>query len=269
MSEFVLTDENYYTEEADMAYMSVSQFKDFDGMLGRPGCEFRKMKMMAGEWREDPTPPMLVGSYVDAYFEGSLPRFQIEHPEIFNKDGSLSAKFKVAESVIERIKKDDYFMKFMSGEKQTIMKGKIGGVPWKIKMDSYIPDVAIVDLKVVKSIREKCWVRDLGYISFIEFWGYDTQGAVYQEIVRQNTGKKLPFYIAAASKESEPDIEIIQVEQWRLDTALRHVESALPDVLDVKNGKREPNRCNQCDCCKHFKVLEKPIVVEDIVREFS
>lgn len=51
------------------------------------------------------------------------------------------------------------------------------------------------------------WVRDLGYLDFIRFWGYDTQGAIYQETVRQNTGKRLPFYIAAASKEPTTDIE--------------------------------------------------------------
>ncbi len=266
--EFTLTEENYYTTEADMRYMSVSQFKDFDGMLGRAGCEFRKMKMMSGEWSEQPSTAMLVGSYVDSYFEGSLPQFQMDHRELFNKDGSLKSYYITAETVIDRIKRDDYFMKFISGEKQKIMTGKIGGIPWKIKMDSYLPEVAIVDLKVIQSISQKHWVRDLGYVSFVEYWGYDTQGAVYQEIVRQNTGYKLPFYIAAASKEKEPDIEIIQVEQWRLDTALQHVESSLPYIMQVKNKEREPNRCECCDCCKHFKVLKKPILVGDIVDKF-
>jgi len=265
---YELTEENYYDEESDMRYMSVSQFKDFDGMLGRAGCEFRKMKMMAGEWREEPSTAMLVGSYVDSFFDGSLPQFQMDHPELFNKDGSLKSYYKSAETVIERIQRDEYFMKFMSGEKQKIMTGEIGGIPWKIKMDSYLPGIAITDLKVVKSIREKNWVKDLGYVTFIEYWGYDTQGAVYQEIVRQNTGEKLPFYIAAASKETEPDIEVIQVEQWRLDNALRHVEAALPTIMQVKNGEREPDRCECCDCCKHFKILTKPITVEEIIGKY-
>lgn len=59
------------------------------------------------------------------------------------------------------------------------MTGRLFGAEWKIKMDSYIPDVAIVDLKVMESITKLKWVRDLGYLDFIRYWGYDIQGAVY------------------------------------------------------------------------------------------
>ena len=93
-------------------------------------------------------------------------------------------------------------MKYMAGEKQRIMTGEIGGAKWKIKMDSYIEGVAIVDLKAMASITDLKWVKDIGYLDFVRYWGYDIQGAVYQEIVRQNTGKQLPFYIAAATKEN-------------------------------------------------------------------
>lgn len=73
------------------------------------------------------------------------------------------------------------------------MTGELFGAKWKIKMDSYIPGVAIVDLKVMASITDLKWVKDIGYLDFVRYWGYDIQGAVYQEIVRQNTGEKLPF----------------------------------------------------------------------------
>lgn len=91
------------------------------------------------------------------------------------------------------------------------MTGELFGTKWKIKMDSYIPGIAIVDLKVMASITKLEWVRDIGYLDFVRYWGYDIQGAIYQEIVRQNTGKKLPFYIAGATKESETDIRIIHI----------------------------------------------------------
>jgi len=262
--EFVLTEDNYYGEEADMRYMSVSQFKDFAGSYGRLGCEFQAMMKLKGEWREEPSTAMLVGSYVDAYFEGSLPRFQMDHPELFNKDGSLKSYYKAAETVIQRVTKDEYFMKYMSGEKQKIMVGEIGGVPWKIKMDSYLPGIAIVDLKVMKSITKLEWVKDLGYLDFVRYWGYDIQGAVYQEIVRQNTGEKLPFYIAGATKDAEPDIRIIQITQNYLDEALRVVQHGLPDVLKVKNGEREPHKCELCDCCRHYRKLTRPINIDEL-----
>ena len=86
-------------------------------------------------------------------------------------------------------------MKFMSGKKQVIMTGELFGTKWKVKMDSYIPDIAIVDLKVMASITKLEWVRDIGYLDFVRYWGYDIQGAIYQEIVRQNTGRSYRFIL--------------------------------------------------------------------------
>ena len=155
-------------------------------------------------------------------------------------------------------------MKYMAGEKQRIMTGEIGGAEWKIKMDSYIDGVAIVDLKVMASITDLKWVKDIGYLDFVRYWGYDIQGAVYQEIVRQNTGKRLPFYIAAATKENEPDIRIIQITQNYLDEALQVVKANLPRVLRVKNGEASPDRCDVCDCCRHNRILTHPISINDL-----
>ena len=36
-----LTNENYYGKEANQEYLSVSQYKDFFGSLGKKGCESR------------------------------------------------------------------------------------------------------------------------------------------------------------------------------------------------------------------------------------
>ena len=40
----VLTAENYYSQEANEEYMSVSQFKDFCGTYGKMPCEFTAME---------------------------------------------------------------------------------------------------------------------------------------------------------------------------------------------------------------------------------
>jgi hypothetical protein len=251
-----------------MEYMSVSQFKNFAGTYGKTRCEFYAMEKLNGRWEEEQTTAMRVGSYVDAYFEGTLDKFKVENPDLFKRDGTLKADFEGAEKVIARIKRDDYFMKFMSGEKQVIMTGELYGSKWKIKMDSYIPNVAIVDLKVMASITDLKWVKDIGYLDFVRFWGYDIQGAVYQEIVRQNTGKKLPFYIAAATKpttgQKEPDIQIIHVTDNYLSEALNMVEVNMPRIMRVKNGEAVPDRCELCDCCRHSRVLTKPISIMDL-----
>lgn len=259
-----LTSENYYSREADLEFMSVSQFKDFNGTYGKVACEFEAVEKMHRRWEPKKSAAMLVGSYVDSYFEGSLDQFKKENPEVFTQKGELKASFKKAEEIIARIERDAYFMKYMSGEKQAIMTGELFGTPWKIKMDSYIPDVAIVDLKVMSSITELKWVKDFGYLDFVRFWGYDIQGAVYQKIVEINTGKRLPFYIAAATKENEPDIRIIQITQNYLDEALHVVEACLPRILRVKSGEMLPDKCELCDCCRHNRVLTKPISIMDL-----
>lgn len=260
-----LTDENYYSQEANREYMSVSQFKDFAGTYGKLPCEFTALEKLEERWEEKETKALLVGSYVDSHFEGTLDKFKKDHPSLFKKDGGLKADYVKANEIIARIERDKYFMRYMSGQKQVIMTGELFGAKWKIKIDSYIPDVAIVDLKVMSSITKPEWVRDLGYLSFIEYWGYDMQGAVYQEIVRQNTGKKLPFYIAAATKEIEPDIQIIHVTDNYLQAALSVVETNMPRVLRVKNGEVVPDKCELCDCCRHNRVLSRPISIMDLM----
>ena len=109
------------------------------------------------------------------------------------------------------------------------------------------------------------WVADLGYLDFVRYWGYDIQGAIYQEIVYQNTGKRLPFYIAGVSKEDAIDIEVIRVHEIYLREALRGVEAAMPHVLAVKHGKEEPCRCGTCKYCRDTKVLKAPIGLDELL----
>lgn len=260
----VLTAENYYSKEANLEYMSVSQYKDFAGTFGKIPCEFEAIEKMNGRWDEEETTAILVGSYVDAYFEGSLEQFKKDHPDIFTQKGELKAPYRKAEEIIARIERDSYFMKYLSGAKQMIMTADLFGAKWKIKMDSYIRGVAIVDLKIMASLTDLKWVKDIGYLDFVRYWGYDIQGAIYQKVVEINTGKKLPFFIAAASKENQPDIRIIQVTQNYLDEALIGVERNLPRILRVKSGEEEPDKCDTCDCCKYNRVLTGPISITDL-----
>ena len=259
-----LNEKNYYSQEADKAYMSVSQFKSFQGTYGRIGCEYAALEQLEGRWKPEKTQAMLVGSYVDSYFESSLDIFKKENPDIFTQKGELKAPYKKAEEIIARVERDEYFMRYLSGEKQRIMTGRLYDCDWKIKMDSYIENVAIVDLKVMASITDLKWVKDIGYLDFVRYWNYDVQGAIYQKIVELNTGKKLPFFIAAVTKETEPDIRIIHVTQNYLDEALGLVEANIGSVLEAKNGEREPERCELCDCCRHNRVLTAPISIYDL-----
>lgn len=260
-----LTQENYFSPEADKEFMSVHQFLDFSGFLGIEGCEARALARINGEYKEEPTKAMLVGSYVDSYFEGTLPQFKNTHPEIFTQKGTLKADYKLAEKMIARCERDEFFMKFMSGEKQKIFTAHLFGCEWKCKIDSYIPNVAIVDLKTSANIHKAWNVADYGYCSFVEYWGYTLQLAVYQKIVEICTGKQLPCYIAVVTKEDEPEIEVISIDQLTLNHALNTVEMHIASVLMVKNGEVEPTQCHKCGYCKSTKVLTKAIKMYDLI----
>ena len=251
-----LTNENYFDLEMQKRYFGVSQFKSFEK------CEAAALAEVTGNYERERTTALLVGSYVDAHFEGTLDIFKAKNPEVFTKKGGeLRSEYKQAEVVISRIERDPLFMFYMNGEKQVIMTGEIEGVPVKIKIDSYHPGKMIVDLKVMNDFKDM-YFEEKGRLSWIEAWGYDIQGAVYQEIVRQNTGLKLPFFIAAATKEKEPDIDIVEIPQPFLDVALEHFKESIMRYDRIKDGIFEPVRCEKCDYCKMTKVLREPRKLE-------
>ena len=262
-----LSHENYFSKEAMTEYFSVSQYKDFCGTYGQRGCEERALAKMNGDWQTEMTPALLVGSYVDAHFEGTLDVFKVKHPEIFTKNGDLKAIYEKASDVIARIERDPYFMLYLGGEKQVIFTGEIFGVKWKCKIDSLLRNVCIADLKVMADLRDSFWVKDSGYMSFIEYWGYDIQAAIYQKLVDINTGKKLPFYITAASKERYSDIEIIGFTQDDLDGVLSLVFPNVNRINDLKLGRVKPDRCEICDYCRATKVLSKPIHYSQLIKK--
>ena len=242
-----LTNENYYSAEANRAYLSVSQFKSFDR------CEAAALAELSGEYVRPKTTALLVGSYVDAWFERALGRFFLENPEVFKRDGTLRADYAQAAQIVERVRRDPVFMEYMAGEKQRIFTGELFGAPWKIKVDSLLPD-KIVDLKVMRTLEP------IMGKSFIEHWGYDIQGAVYQAV----EGGNKPFYIAATTKEEPTNLEVIHVPQYTLDEALGYVERRMPHILAVKRGEIAPERCGVCPYCRATKTLTGPVEMEDV-----
>lgn len=239
----ILNNDNYFSPEASMEYFGVSQLKSFDK------CEAMALAECKGEYRRPSSASLMRGSYVDACFEGTLDKFEDEHPELFKKNGELKADFVHANEIIKRIHKDPLFMDYMAGEKQVIKTGTIDGFPFKIKIDSYHPGRMIVDLKVMRSFER------IAGRSFIDFWDYFLQGAVYREI----EGNNLPFYLAAATSEDEPDLAVIKLEEADMRESLDRVRKQLPRWAAIKRGEIEPERCECCEFCRKTKRLKEPI----------
>ena len=253
-----LTADNYHSSESNMAYWSVSQFKEFDR------CEACGLASARGEYVREETDALLIGSYVDAYFSGELGEFIDAHRDVMfsKRGGGLLAKFQRADEIIRAVNRQPLMLEFLAGEKQVIQTAEMFGVPWKIKMDVYRPDERIVDLKCVKDFGD-IWDGTLGSRrSWLEYWGYDIQGAIYQKVVEENTGKKLPFYLAAVTKEKVPDVAVIEIPQHILDAALGLVEAKIERFDLIKSGDVEPIRCETCEWCKATKRLTSPVIYE-------
>jgi hypothetical protein len=254
MKKTKLNEANYYSQEMNKQYFSVSQYKDFCK------CEAMAMAKINGTYEQPKSKALLLGSLVDELLTGdkeSQDNFFIENKdELFKKNGEPYADVAQALETIERIKKQPLMMKHLSGEHQVVMTGKIAGVPFKIKMDSYHPDKMIVDLKYMSSLRSPNM-----FDSMVKYWSYDIQGAVYQEIVRQNTGKRLPFYLDIGTKEKPAHLDIAEIKQYDLDAALDNVISRVPRFDLVKQGKAESERCEEYDCdyCTTTRIITEPI----------
>ena len=270
-SGFVLTADNYYSDAANQIYMSNSLFKSIYGSPTHPiACPDAAINGPKLE-----SEALLIGGYMDSYFEGqaSFNAFKKDHEaQLMMKSGKDYLKFvKDADAAIEKVKKSQIFMDYAAkGDHQTIMVGTIAGQDFKIKMDAYHPNDKIVDVKYIKS-------ADLVYndvrkekITFIEDYGYNIQGAIYQEIVYQNTGKRLPFYIAYITKEQEPDFDIVEIPQKMLDAALEYVKMKLT-VTPYANIKAAPASCGRkkCKWCLSKKQIAAPKNFDEFVKYCS
>jgi hypothetical protein len=245
---------NYFSENNNRKYCGSSQFKQF------LKCPAKAMAVLEGKVQEEESTALLVGSYVDAWFEGTLDQFKAEHPNIFKKDGSLKSEYEKANAIIERVSRDELFMKYMSGKKQVIRTGTIEGVPFKIKIDSFHKGKALVDLKVIKDMKP-IWDEDLGCkVDFIHYWGYHYQAAIYQAI----EGNKLPFYLCVVTKENEPDLAVIEIPQAWIDEAMAVIKNHISVIQAYKLGAMEADRCECCDYCKSTKKLTRVISADEL-----
>ena len=252
-----LTERNYHSTEANMAYWSVSQFKQFST------CEAAGLAESRGNYTREETDALLIGSYVDAYFSGTLGEFVDEHRSVMfsKRDGRLLAKFQRADEMIQAVTRQPLMMEYLAGEKQQIFTAELFGVNWKVKADVYRPGLRIVDFKTTRDFGE-VWDPDYGRRSWLEAWGYDIQGAIYQAVIEKATGEKLPFYLAAVTKEKVPDVAVIEIPQHVLDAALGMVEAKIERFDLIKAGEVEPIRCERCEYCKASKRLTEPEIYE-------
>ena len=260
----MLNKENYYSPEMNERYWSASLIKDF------LDCEARALATLRGEYVRPSSTALLVGSYVDAHFEGpeASAEFVQNHPEIFNsRTGALKADYAKADEMIARAEADEVFKEYLTGEKQTIMTGKIFGFDFKAKFDVYLPGKRIVDLKTVKDLKP-LYKEGEGRLDPIAYWSWSLQASIYQAI----EGNHLPFYLAIITKEDPPVTHLFQIDQRVLDAELEYLKMKLPRFDAIRQGIIEPKRCEDCAFCRETSKVTEPVLYtgdfkEEVIHE--
>lgn len=257
-----LTKDNYFSLEAKRHYMGSSQFKSFIPAFG--GCEAAAMAELRGEYEQPEKEAFWEGKYVHAWNEGTLAEFKADNPDIFSSrgptSGQLKANFQHCNRMIETLETDPLVMKVLAGRKEVIMSAEMFGVPWKIMLDSYQPEMIIfADLKAMKDMDSKFWSKDAQcYENFIDHYGYKVQMAIYAEIERLASGRDtwlLP-HMVVVTKQNPPDHDILYFDDQDIESGLAIVGQHIERVKLVKAGAVKPNRCEKCEYCRQTKKIE-------------
>lgn len=268
-----LTRDNYYTPEADWEYMSCSQYQSFCE------CEAKAMAKLEGRWTDPDKEAFLVGNYFHTFFEGpeAHEQFIREHFDKIFKTKVIKGKkgepdqtvvtgkyapYEQADKMIEVAQNDPLIKSLIDlpGENEKIMTGELWGVPWRIRLDKYVPDGRmIIDWKTVANISELKWSEAMHEkVTFIDAYGYMMRAAVYTEIEKQNahSSEDAPFIIVAISKQDYPDKEALYLNhRQRYDYELEQIRKRLGMIQMIKAGRVKPKRCGCCDYCRATKVL--------------
>lgn len=237
------------------------------------------MAKLEGRWTDPDKEAFLVGNYFHTFFEGpeAHTQFTQEHFDKIFKTKVIKGKkgepdqtvvtgkyapYEQADKMIEVAQNDPLIKSLIDlpGENEKIMTGELWGVPWRIRIDKYVPDGRmIIDWKTVANISELKWSEAMREkVTFIDAYGYMMRAAVYTEIEKQNahSSEDAPFIIVAISKQDYPDKDALYLNhRQRYDYELEQIKKRLPLIQMIKEGRIKPKRCGCCDYCRATKVL--------------
>ena len=247
---------SYYSKEADLEYMSVSQYKLFRE------CEAKALATIQGQ--EDATSKVafLEGQLFEALVSGDSKLFMAQHPEIMSTRGvtagQIKSEFKKVVTASEKFNEQNFFRKIVDNcDEQVILTGEIKGIKVKCMLDLFDNKTnSIYDIKCMKDFKEQWNKEEKAYMPWYYIYGYVLQLAVYREIVRQNFGEPKEIGLLAATKEEVPDIQALSFDSSLLDLELEDFKNNIERYNKIKKGVEEPIACGCCDYCKKIKVID-------------
>lgn len=257
----LLTQENYFSKEANKEYISVSQFKSF------VECEAQALHNIE-VGGENEKQAFLEGKLFENWVAGDRALFMAQHPEMVSTRGAtagqLKAEFNKVIKAAERFLEQDFFKDIINKcEKQVILTGEIEGVKVKCALDLFDRETnSIYDIKCMKDFKEQWSKEEKSYVPWYYIYGYVLQLAVYREIVRQNFGEPKEIGLMAASKEEEPDLQAKSFSSELLDLELEYFKNNVKRYNDIKKGIVTPSYCGECAYCKSIKQITRFEVIK-------
>lgn len=249
---------NYFSKEADLEYISVSQFKLFRE------CEAKALAIIVGQEPAIYKDAFLEGQLFEALVAGDSNLFMAKHgKEIIAQTGKTAgqpkANFKKVFNAAEKFNQQEFFKNIINKcEKQVILIGEIEGIKVKCALDLFDKDTnSIYDIKCMGDFKDQWNKSEKKYVPWYYNWGYVLQLAVYREIVRQNFGEPKEIGLIAATKEDIPDITANSFSSDLLDIELETFKNNVKRYDNIKKGIEIPLACNCCDYCKKIKNIEK------------
>lgn len=258
----ILTRDNYFSKEADMEYMSVSQWKLFYE------CEAKALATIQGQETATFKEAFLEGQLFEELVAGDAKLFMAKHPELISSRGAtagqLKAEFKKVLVAAEKFNSQKFFTDIIAKcDKQVILTGEIKGVKVKCALDLFDPKTnSIYDIKCMKDFKEQWNSEERAYMPWYYTYKYVMQLAVYRELVRQNFGEPYQIGLMAASKEEQPDLSAPSFTSELLDLELKNFELYIKRYDDIKKGLLKPDSCGCCDYCKKNKVIDRFEVIK-------
>ena len=252
----ILTRDNYFSKEADIEYMSVSQWKLFYE------CEAKALATI----QEQET-----ATFKDAFLElvaGDAKLFMAKHPELISSRGAtagqLKAEFKKVLVAAEKFNSQKFFTDIIAKcKKQVILTGEIKGVKVKCALDLFDPETnSIYDIKCMKDFKEQWNSEEKAYMPWYYVYKYVMQLAVYRELVRQNFGEPKEIGLLAATKEDEPNIAALSFAPELLNIELEEFKLYIKRYDNIKKGILKPDSCKCCDYCKKNKIINRFEVIK-------
>ena len=168
--EIKLDRDNYYTPEADIRYMSCSQYQAW------LECEAAETARLEGRYSEEPTEAFIVGNYLHTYFESpeahrafcTLHADKIYKTKPIKGETVLTGKYAAYEKADEMINALESYPAAKAfigkpGENEVIFTGELFGMPWRIRVDKYIPSMnALIDYKTCADLWKTEYDPDYG-----------------------------------------------------------------------------------------------------------